>query len=186
MSEREVTIRTAVVTYFPMFIAVLSLVTSIYNGYLNGKFVDIIQRNFGRTEYLRTCKEIIDAYFQVKFRAGLVERKLRARPREWSNGASGGADRRRQRGRASSRRLEHTWPICGTSPRGSNIPGFRGSSTKPCATQQDITRRAQQTVRAGRPAFLRHEQRLRENCPAVKNATTVRARSGRRTKGRRG
>jgi tripartite-type tricarboxylate transporter receptor subunit TctC len=70
MSEREVTIRTAVVTYFPMFIAVLSLVTSIYNGYLNGKFVDIIQRNFGRTEYLRTCKEIIDAYFQVKFRAG--------------------------------------------------------------------------------------------------------------------
>jgi hypothetical protein len=44
MSEREVTIRTAVVTYFPMFIAVLSLVTSIYNGYLNGKFVDIIQR----------------------------------------------------------------------------------------------------------------------------------------------
>ena len=72
MSEREVTIRTAVVTYFPMFIAVLSLVTSIYNGYLNGKFVDIIQRNFGRTEYLRTCKEIIDAYFQVKFRAGLV------------------------------------------------------------------------------------------------------------------
>ena len=56
MSEREATIRTAVVTYFPMFIAVLSLVTSIYNGYLNNKFVDIIQRNFGRTEYLRTCK----------------------------------------------------------------------------------------------------------------------------------
>jgi hypothetical protein len=29
MSEREVTIRTAVVTYFPMFIAVLSLVTTV-------------------------------------------------------------------------------------------------------------------------------------------------------------
>jgi hypothetical protein len=72
MSEREATIRTAVVTYFPMAIAVLSLVTSIYNGYLNNKFVDIIQRNFGRTEYLRTCKEIIDAYFQVKFRAGIL------------------------------------------------------------------------------------------------------------------
>jgi hypothetical protein len=40
-----------------MFIATLSLVTSIYNGYLNGKFVDFIQRNAGRTEYLRTCKE---------------------------------------------------------------------------------------------------------------------------------
>jgi 5'-deoxynucleotidase YfbR-like HD superfamily hydrolase len=72
MSEREATIRTAVVTYFPMLIAVLSLVTSIYNGYLNNKFVDIIQRNLGRTEYLRTCKEIIDAYFQVKFRAGIL------------------------------------------------------------------------------------------------------------------
>jgi 5'-deoxynucleotidase YfbR-like HD superfamily hydrolase len=72
MSEREATIRTAVVTYFPMLIAVLSLVTSIYNGYLNNKFVEIIQRNFGRTEYLRTCKEIIDAYFQVKFRAGIL------------------------------------------------------------------------------------------------------------------
>jgi hypothetical protein len=59
-------------TYFPMFIATLSLVTAIYNGYLNGKFVDIIQRNLGRAEHMRTCKEIIDAYFQVKFRAGLV------------------------------------------------------------------------------------------------------------------
>jgi len=55
-----------------MFIAVLSLVTSIFNGYLNNKFVDTIQRNFGRAEYLKTCKEIIDAYIQVKFRAGIV------------------------------------------------------------------------------------------------------------------
>ena len=72
MSERETTIRTVAVTYFPMLVAALSLVTSIYNGYLNNKFVDIIQRNFGRTEYLRTCKEIIDAYFQVKFRASII------------------------------------------------------------------------------------------------------------------
>src|ERR1051325_8771067 len=72
MSEREARIRTVVLAYFPMLIAVLSLTTSIYNGYLNSKFVDIIQRNFGRGESLRTCKEIIDAYFQVKFRTGLV------------------------------------------------------------------------------------------------------------------
>jgi hypothetical protein len=55
-----------------MFIATLSLITSIYNGYLNNRFVTIIQSNVGRTEYMRTCKEIIDAYFQVKFRTGLV------------------------------------------------------------------------------------------------------------------
>src|SRR5436853_3947527 len=65
-------VRTAVMTYFPMFIAVLSLCTSIYNGYLNNKFVDLIQNNTARVEYLRTCKEIIDSYFQVKFRAGII------------------------------------------------------------------------------------------------------------------
>ena len=88
MSEREVTIRNALVTYFPMFIAVLSLVTSIYNGYLNGKFVDIIQRNFGRTEYLRTCKEIIDAYFQIKFRAGIVSESAERARAAGATGAS--------------------------------------------------------------------------------------------------
>jgi hypothetical protein len=72
MAEREVRVRMAVIAYFPMFIATLSLVTSIFNGYLNNKFVDLIQRNFGRAEYMRTCKETIDAYFQVKFKAGLV------------------------------------------------------------------------------------------------------------------
>jgi hypothetical protein len=72
MTEGESKLRAVLISYFPMFIATLSLVTSIYNGYLNNKFVDIIQRNLGRAEYMRTCKEIIDAYFQVKFKAGLV------------------------------------------------------------------------------------------------------------------
>src|SRR5215216_7714538 len=72
MSERESKIRSVLLSYFPMLIAVLSLVTSIFNGYLNNKFVGIIQSNLGRGEYIRTCKEIIDAYFQVKFRAGLI------------------------------------------------------------------------------------------------------------------
>jgi hypothetical protein len=64
----ESRLRAILLGYFPMFIATLSLVTSIYNGYLNNNFVSFIQRNAGRTEYLRTCKEIIDAYFQVKMR----------------------------------------------------------------------------------------------------------------------
>ena len=74
MSERETRIRTILLSYFPMFIATLSLVTSIYNGYLNNLFVNLIQRNVGRTEYMRTCKDVIDAYFQVKFRATVVSR----------------------------------------------------------------------------------------------------------------
>jgi hypothetical protein len=72
MAESEGKLRVLLITFFPMLIATLSLVTSIFNGYLNNKFVDLIQRNFGRAEYMRTCKETIDAYFQVKFKAGLV------------------------------------------------------------------------------------------------------------------
>jgi flagellar basal body-associated protein FliL len=72
MSEREVRFRTAIVTYFPMFIAALSLVTAIYNGYLNSRFVDLIQRNLGRAEYLRTCKEILEGHAQVQFRAKIL------------------------------------------------------------------------------------------------------------------
>src|SRR5439155_10524142 len=72
MSEREARIRAVIISYFPMFIATLSLITSIYNGYLNNRFVELIQRNLGRAEYMRTCKETIDAYFQIKFKAGLV------------------------------------------------------------------------------------------------------------------
>jgi len=64
----ESKVRAVLLGYFPMFIATLSLITSIYNGYLNSKFVDFAQRNVGRVEYMRTCKEIIDAYFQVKVR----------------------------------------------------------------------------------------------------------------------
>ena len=72
MSERESTIRAVLLGYFPMFIATLSLVTAIYNGYLNGKLVDLIQRNLGRGEYLRTCKEILEAHAQVGFRAKIL------------------------------------------------------------------------------------------------------------------
>ena len=86
MSERESSFRTAAIAYFPMFIATLSLVTSIYNGYLNNKFVDLIQRNLSRAEYLRTCKEILEAHAQVQFRAKLVsqigERGTAASPAE--------------------------------------------------------------------------------------------------------
>jgi hypothetical protein len=72
MADGETRWRGALGTIFPMFIATLSLLTSIYNGYLNNKFVGLIQGNLSKAEYMRTCKEIIDAYFQVKFKVGLV------------------------------------------------------------------------------------------------------------------
>lgn len=65
-------LRVIVVTYFPMFIATLSLCTSIFNGYLNSRFLDIIQHNVGRGEYMRACKDVIDSYFQIKARVALM------------------------------------------------------------------------------------------------------------------
>ena len=73
MSNNLPSQRAIMITFFPMFIATLSLLTSIYNGYLNSKFVDVIQNNVGRIEYMRTCKEVLDAYFQLKFKAGQLQ-----------------------------------------------------------------------------------------------------------------
>ena len=72
MSEREARIRSTLMSYFPMLIAVLSLCASIYSGYLYSKFIDIIQRNVGRVEDMKTCKEIIEAYFLVKAKTALI------------------------------------------------------------------------------------------------------------------
>lgn len=58
--------------YISLFVAGLSLLTSLYQGYLNTKFVDIVQKNVARGEYMRTCKDIIDAYFQIKLKASLL------------------------------------------------------------------------------------------------------------------
>lgn len=58
--------------YISLFVAGLSLLTSLYQGYLNTKFVDIVQKNVARGEYMRTCKDIIDAYFQIKLKATLL------------------------------------------------------------------------------------------------------------------
>jgi len=60
------------VAIFPMFIATLSLLTSIYNGYLNNKFVELIQQNVSRSESIRTCKDLIDSYFQIKLKAAAL------------------------------------------------------------------------------------------------------------------
>ncbi len=58
--------------YLSFFVAGLSLIASFYQGYLNTKYLDIIQKNVLRGEYMRTCKDIIDAYFQIKLKTSLL------------------------------------------------------------------------------------------------------------------
>jgi len=65
--------------YVSFFVAALSLATSVYQGYLNTRFVELIQSGVSRAETARICKDLIDAYFQIKFRvkglASTIERE---------------------------------------------------------------------------------------------------------------
>jgi hypothetical protein len=59
-------------TYMPIAIALFSLGLSLYQGMLFRESIDIMQRNVGRGEYARTCREIIETYFQIKPRIGVL------------------------------------------------------------------------------------------------------------------
>jgi hypothetical protein len=136
-TERESRIRAALITYFPMFIAALSLVTSIYNGYLNGKFVDLIERNFGRGEYTRTCKELIEAYFQVKLRVGLL---MNAAERAQPQGAPA----------ARAFELEAANAVSKIGALGTYLANFQDEATR--ARYTDFTNELQRVVVAARTA----------------------------------
>jgi len=63
----------SIFAYVSFFVAGLSLVTSMYQGYLNTRFVELVQSSVARGETARICKDLIDAFFQIKFRtAGLA------------------------------------------------------------------------------------------------------------------
>lgn len=65
--------------YISFFVAALSLVATMYQAYLNTRYVELIQTSVQRAETARICKDLIDAFFQVKFRtsalAGAFERE---------------------------------------------------------------------------------------------------------------
>jgi hypothetical protein len=148
MSERESRLRSILMSYFPMFIAVLSLVTSIFNGYLNAKFVDIIQRNFSRGEYLRTCKDIIDAYFQVKLRADIISRSR--------NGAGGAM---------TSEQIEGANAVARMSALGTYLANLRDDSIRARYTELSIAvekavNAARQTPPEGIPKLFEAADRI--------------------------
>jgi hypothetical protein len=70
MSETQS--RTSILATCSIFVAGLSLTAAFYQNYIQTKYVDTIQRNVSRAEYNRACRDIIEAYFQVKLRVGLI------------------------------------------------------------------------------------------------------------------
>lgn len=64
--------RDTLITYFPMFIATISVVASFYSVWLFARSVEVMQSNVDRGEIMRACKDVIDNYFQIKMKAGLI------------------------------------------------------------------------------------------------------------------
>lgn len=72
MSEIGEKKQSVLITYFPMFIATVSLISSVYQGYLFHQSLEIVQRNVSRSESMRTCRDIITAYFQIKLKVSML------------------------------------------------------------------------------------------------------------------
>jgi hypothetical protein len=64
--------RTSLLAFLSIVLAILSVCAALYQNYIQTKYVDAIQRNVSRAEYNRACRDLIEAYFQVKLRVGLL------------------------------------------------------------------------------------------------------------------
>src|SRR5262245_39522642 len=59
-----------------MLLAVLSLGAAFYQNYVYTQLLRVVQTNVARAEYNRACRDLIEAYFQVKLKVGLIARSV--------------------------------------------------------------------------------------------------------------
>src|SRR5688572_14191331 len=59
---------------FSMLLATMSLGAAFYQNYIYTQLIQVVQRNVARGEYIRSCKEVIEAYFQIKLKVALIAR----------------------------------------------------------------------------------------------------------------
>ena len=64
--------RPSTLTLVTLTIACLSLSTAMYQGWVQTRNLEVVQRDLARREQVRSCKEVIEAYFEVKLRVALV------------------------------------------------------------------------------------------------------------------
>lgn len=75
MSERR-----SLLPIVSLCVAGLSLMAAAYQSYSHSRNLDVVQRNVIRAEYLRTCREIIESYFQIRLRAEAMNEAARSAP----------------------------------------------------------------------------------------------------------
>jgi hypothetical protein len=120
--------RTSVLALVSLFVAALSLTAAFYQNYIQTKYVEMIQRNVSRGEYNRACRDVIEAYFQVKLKVGLMlsERGGAAEGKEAM------FDIEAATRSAGSARSAPTWPISRTRTGAIAIPSSPGSCSESC------------------------------------------------------
>jgi hypothetical protein len=59
----------SILSIVSLVIAVLSLVSSFFQSWNYARNIEAVQRNVLRAESLRTCRDIIDAFFQFRLKA---------------------------------------------------------------------------------------------------------------------
>jgi hypothetical protein len=64
--------RSSLLAFLSIGLAAMTVSAAVYQNYIYTQLLDTIQRNVARTEYSRACRDVIEAYFQVKLRVGLV------------------------------------------------------------------------------------------------------------------
>lgn len=64
--------RTPTVALLSVAIACFSLGTAMYQGYVQTRNLETVQRDIARREQIRACKDVIEAFFEAKLRTGLL------------------------------------------------------------------------------------------------------------------
>jgi hypothetical protein len=78
--------QTALLASLSMLLAMMSLGAALFQNYIYIRQLEVMQRDVGRAEHIRTCKDVIETYFQVKLKVGLIARTAE---REGMGSASG-------------------------------------------------------------------------------------------------
>jgi len=72
--------RSSLLALLSIGLAAATVSTALYQNYIYTRLLDTMQRNVSRTEYSRACRDVIEAYFQVKLRVGLILREHAGAP----------------------------------------------------------------------------------------------------------